>query len=109
MLRHREDFTRLSTHGRTRADRLLVLHVLPNTLDHDRYGISTGKRIGGAVVRNRVRRRVRAILRATPEPGSAGLDVLIVARPASSEASFEELRSALERLLGLVHTVTSPS
>jgi ribonuclease P protein component len=109
MLRRREDFARLSTHGRTRADRLLVLHVLPNALDHDRYGISTGKRLGGAVVRNRVRRRVRAVLRGAPQPGSAGLDVLIVARPASREASFEELRSALERLLGLARNVTSPT
>lgn len=108
MLRRREDFARLSTHGHTRADRLLVLHVLPNALDHDRYGISTGRRIGGAVVRNRVRRRVRAILRAAPH-GSVGLDVLIVARPASSEAGFDELRSALERLLGLARSVTSPS
>jgi ribonuclease P protein component len=107
MLRHRGDFTRLSTHGRTRADRLLVLHVLPNALDHERYGISTSRRMGGAVVRNRVRRRVRAILRAAQQPGSSGLDILIVARPASSEASFAELRTALERLLGLVRTVTS--
>lgn len=108
MLRHRKDFARLSAHGRTRADRLLVLHFLPNALDHDRFGISTGKRLGGAVVRNRVRRRLRAILRGAPRQG-AGLDVLIVARPASREASFEELRGALERLLGLVRSVTSPS
>ena len=109
MLRSRADFARLATHGRTRTDRHLVVHFLPNALDHDRYGISTSKRVGGAVVRNRVRRRIRHILQASPEHGGGGSDVLIVARPSSAEASFEELRLGLERLLGLVHPVTVAS
>jgi ribonuclease P protein component len=105
MLRSREDFARLAEHGRTRADRLVVLHVLPNALDHDRYGIATGRRLGSAVTRNLVRRRVRHILRGLPAPGGRGLDVLIVLRPGSVEASFDELRAALERLLGTVRSV----
>ena len=106
MLRSRSDFVRLAAHGRTRTDRHLVVHFLPNALDHDRYGISTSKRVGGAVVRNRVRRRIRHILQASPEHVSTGLDVLIVARPGSADADFDELRGALQRLLGAVHAVT---
>src|SRR5262245_27869014 len=109
MLRSRSDFTRLATLGRTRADRHLVLHFLPNAFEYDRYGISTSKRLGGAVVRNRVRRRIRHILQSRPERSGRGLDVLIVVRPSSVEASFDELRSALERLLGLVHSMTVAS
>jgi ribonuclease P protein component len=99
MLRRREDFARLTAHGRTRADRLLVLHFMPNALGHDRFGIATGRRIGGAVARNRVRRRVREILRADPADGHRGWDILIVARAAAAEASFDELRAGLRRLL----------
>ena len=109
MLRSRADFARLAAHGRTRADRLMVVHFLPNALDHDRFGISTGRRLGGAVARNRIRRRIRQILRGTPNRSGQGLDVLIVVRPGSAEASFDELRAALERLLGRVRSMTVAS
>jgi ribonuclease P protein component len=102
MLRSRRDFARLGARGRTRTDPLLVLHFAANGLDHDRYGISTGRRLGGAVTRNRVRRRIREILRGAPAAGGHGCDVLVVARPASVGASFDELRCALERLLASV-------
>jgi ribonuclease P protein component len=102
MLRSKEDFARLSARGRTRTDRLLVVHFVANAREHDRFGISTGRRLGGAVVRNRVRRRIREILRAAPRGAPGGWDILVVARPASTSASFDELRAALERLLASV-------
>ena len=88
----------------------MLVRFVANAHDHDRFGISTGRRLGGAVRRNRVRRRLREILRQQPDDRSLGWDILIVARPAAVEASFEELRSALERLLGLIHgSVKTPS
>ena len=101
-LRAREDFARISTHGRSRSDRLMVVRFVPNGRDHDRFGISTGRRLGGAVQRNRVRRRVREVLRRNPNDTGHGWDILVVARGPAVEASFDELRSALERLLGRV-------
>ena len=80
----------------------MVVRFVPNGRDHDRYGISTGRRLGGAVQRNRVRRRVREILRRLPNESGHGWDILVVARPPAVEASFDELRAALERLLGSV-------
>ena len=110
MLRSREDFAHLGERGRTRTDRLLVVHYAANTLQHDRFGIATGRRLGGAVTRNRVRRRIREILRATPGVEGRGWDVLVVARPASASASFEELRNALLRLLAAARSpVTAPA
>lgn len=102
MLRSREDFARLGARGRTRSDRFIVVHFVANDLDHDRYGISTGRRLGGAVQRNRVRRRVRDILRAAPNDSGQGWDILVVARPASVEATFDEFSGAMERLLAAV-------
>ena len=77
----------------------MVVRFVPNGRDHDRFGISTGRRLGGAVQRNRVRRRLREILRHAPNDSGYGWDVLIVVRPAAVDASFDELRDALERLL----------
>ena len=98
-LRTREDFARIQAQGRTRADRLMVVRFVPNGRDHDRFGISTGRRLGGAVQRNRVRRRVREILRHFANDTGHGWDILVVARPPAIDASYDELRAALGRLL----------
>jgi ribonuclease P protein component len=102
MLRTRREFERLQAGGRSRAHRLLVVRVRPNDLDHDRFGISTGRRLGNAVERNRVRRRIRETLRVMAHTTGDGRDVLIVARAAGLRASHQELRAALEGLLGSV-------
>jgi ribonuclease P protein component len=80
----------------------MAVRFVPNGRDHDRFGISTGRRLGGAVQRNRVRRRVREIVRRHANHSGHGWDVLIVVRPAAVDASFDELSSALERLLHAV-------
>lgn len=80
----------------------MVVRFVPNGRDHDRFGISTGRRLGGAVQRNRVRRRIREVLRRNPNDTGQGWDILVVARAPAVDASFDELRAALERLLGLV-------
>ena len=109
-LRSRRDFARVSNEGRSRSDRLMVVRFVPNARDHDRFGISTGRRLGGAVRRNRVRRRLREVLRQAPNQTGHGWDILIVARPPAAEASFDDLRAATERLLGAVRgAVTTPS
>lgn len=98
MLRSRSDFSALQADGRSRGHRLVTIRTRPNLLDHDRFGISTGRKVGKAVVRNRVRRRVREILRAVPM-GDRGRDILVVCRPAAAAAGYEELRDAIWRLL----------
>ncbi len=88
----------------------MVVRFAPNGRDHDRYGISTGRRLGGAVRRNRVRRRLREILRRLPNDSGHGWDILIAVRPAAVDASYDELRVALERLLRTVRgSVKAPS
>jgi ribonuclease P protein component len=90
----------------------MAIRFVPNGRDHDRVGISTGRRLGRAVVRNTVRRRIREIVRQSdrlvrsPGPASSGRDLLIVARPASVGATFAELRSALQAMLGSIPVST---
>jgi ribonuclease P protein component len=100
MLRSTVDFQRIQGQSRSRAHPALLMRYRPNELDRTRYGISTGRRVGGAVVRNRVRRRIRAILRRHEGEVQPGWDILLVARPASAEASQAELEQALTRLMG---------
>jgi len=100
MLRSRRDFAAFEGHSRSRAHPLLVVRYRANQLDHDRFGISTGKRVGGAVARNRVRRRIRETLRRLERGERAGYDILVVARPGSADASYTELADALRRTIG---------
>jgi ribonuclease P protein component len=100
MLRSAKDFAALQGSSRSRAHPLLILRWRSNGLDRVRVGLSTGRKLGNAVVRNRVRRRLRDVLRRSGTRPEGGWDILVVARPASATASYGELEAALERLLG---------
>ena len=61
--------------------------------------MATGRKLGGAVIRNRLRRRLREALRALAPSFQPGWDVLIIARPGLVNATHEELSEAIARLL----------
>ncbi len=95
-LRKRRDFDTVFQEGKILGNRLLVFRSVSNQLEHNRYGFVTSKRLGNAVVRNRVRRRLREGVRAlATRPGS---DVVISARAAAAQADFHELKSAVANL-----------
>ena len=87
--------------GSSWASDLLVMKALPNGLTLSRYGLSVSKRIGKAVVRNRVKRRLREILRAAPL--KPGWDIVFIARPAAAGASYARLEGTAVRLLSRAH------
>ncbi|MBI4340568.1 MAG: ribonuclease P protein component [Chloroflexi bacterium] len=91
--------------GRGWTSPLLVLRVHPNGLDVTRTGFSVGRRVGGAVVRNKVKRRLREIVRQLPV--KAGWDVVFIARPASAGAPFLQLGEAATDLLTRARLLTS--
>ena len=102
-LRDRADFsTTVRGRGGARAgSRLLVVHAtrtgsragLP-----PRVGFVVSKAVGGAVVRNRVKRRLRALVAARLGGLPAGVDVVVRANPPAAEAASQQLGSALDPL-----------
>lgn len=82
-----------------RSHPLLVIRTRRTDLEVTRFGLSTGRKLGGAVVRNRVRRRLREALRVMAPSFQPGWDVLIIARPAIAAADHRALVAALTRLL----------
>lgn len=96
-LRHRKDFDAVFRRGRSWNNNLLVLRALSNDLAHNRYGFITSKRVGKAVVRNRVRRLLSEALRV--QRVAAGWDVVISAKTAAARADFHELNRAVVDLL----------
>ncbi len=83
--------------GQSAANGLLVVRLLPNDLDHNRYCFVVGKRVGKAVVRNKVKRRLRdAVRNADTAPG---WDTIFIARRGAGEADFNRLRMATQNLM----------
>ncbi|MBQ3000453.1 MAG: ribonuclease P protein component [Oscillospiraceae bacterium] len=76
------------------SNRFLALYARKNRTGQNRVGITVSKKLGGAVVRNRVRRRLREIYRLSEDLFIPGYDIVVVARSYAVEASFEELRTA---------------
>jgi ribonuclease P protein component len=99
MLSRPQDFAALQGAGTTRSHPLFTVRFLRTDLETTRFGLSTGRRLGGAVVRNRVRRRLREVLRVMAPSFQPGWDVLIIARPAIVAADHDALVGALHRIL----------
>lgn len=101
-LRAEADFARVRSQGRSWRDRLFTLIVLPNDQPYNRYGFVVSKRVGNAVTRNLVKRRLREILRHLDSAGqiSSGYDYLLIVRPVAAGIAFDALGVSVEALLG---------
>jgi ribonuclease P protein component len=96
-LRKNSQFAAVYEHGRTWSNDLLVLKTLPNGLEWNRYGFVAGKRLGKAVVRNRVKRLLREVARAMAT--KTGWDVVLIARSQAATADYHELGASVAGLL----------
>ncbi len=76
------------------ANGYLVLYAKPNRTATNRVGITAGKKLGHAVVRNRVRRRLREIYRLNEDRFVPGWDIVVVARSRCIDADFQKLTHA---------------
>ena len=86
-------FRRLySTSGH--ANSFLVLYARKNRTATNRVGITVSKKLGSAVVRNRVRRRLREVYRLNEQQFAPGWDIVVVARSRSVTANFQKLTRA---------------
>ncbi len=76
------------------ANGYLVLYARPNRTDTNRVGITVSKKLGHAVVRNRVRRRLREVYRLHEDRFAPGWDIVVVARSRCVDAPFRKLVNA---------------
>ena len=94
------------------ANSYLVLYARKNRSTTNRVGITVGKKLGGAVVRNRVRRRLREVYRLNEERFLPGWDIVVVARSRCIQADFGKLANAylsLAEKAGILHKQEDPS
>lgn len=102
-LRDKARFRQVRQEGASQAHPLIVLYYLANQETLSRCGFTATRRIGKAVDRNRVRRRISEAVRSLWDLVAPGWDLVWIARPGSKQAEFSELQSACARLLRRAH------
>lgn len=98
-LKENHIFRRLYARGKSAGNRCLVVYCQRNRLGVNRYGLTVSTKLGHAVVRNRMRRRLREIIRANEARLQTGYDIVIVARAAAVETEFSALNQAFVRVM----------
>jgi len=99
------EFDRVYREGRSHANRYLVVYSFPRAMSGDiaelpaRLGVSVGRKVGGAVQRNRVKRSLREAFWTVAGDLPAGRDVVLVARPAARELAEEGGSTTIEAAL----------
>ncbi len=96
-LRSSGDFAAVRRDGRSWADGLLVLVSRPNEFDVTRFGFIVSKRVGNAVIRNKVRRRLKEAARLSQV--QSGWDLVFIARQGASSADYGVLSGSMKKLL----------
>ncbi len=85
----------------------MVLCALPNDLPYSRFGFAVSRRIGSAVRRNRVKRRMREAVRLMQPQIAPGWDMVFIARSPITQADYHEIAAACARLLRRAQLLTT--
>ncbi|MFC1865306.1 ribonuclease P protein component [Chloroflexota bacterium] len=100
-IKKKQQFNLVYENGKLARGSLLFIKTMPNGLDFSRYGSIVSKRIGKAVIRNKVKRRLREIMRQVIF--KPGWDIVIYTRPAIAVAKYDDLRNMILSLLSKAH------
>ncbi len=100
------DFQKVFHDGQSTANRQFVIYVLNRPEQaHYRVGLSVSKKIGNAVMRNRIKRLIRQVVFEFSDVMKNGKDVVIIARKPTSEMDYHEVKSSLEHVFKLAKIV----
>ena len=104
-LKKNSDFHRLYARGKSAVSPYLVVYCRKNRGGVSRFGYTVSAKLGHAVVRNRVRRRIREAYRLSESEYRRGYDIVVVARTRAAEATYREIADCLKKQserLGLI-------
>lgn len=100
-IKKNEEFRYVYQHGKSYANKYLVMYICKNNREESRLGISVSKKVGNSVVRHRLARLIRESCRLNREKFHSGWDIVIVVRPTAKGKNYFEINSAVLHLAGL--------
>lgn len=100
-LRNNEDFKKVYKNGKSYWNRNLVMYLRKNGLGYSRVGFTVTKKIGNSVVRNKIRRRMKEILRKNFDNIKGEYDIILIPKKNVVDIDFKTLESAMIHILKL--------
>ena len=94
-IKKNSDFLNVYRRGKSYANKYLVMYVLENNSEENRFGITVSKKVGNSVVRHRVTRLIRESIRLQESKFLTGHDIVIVARNTAKGKRYQDIESAL--------------
>lgn len=107
-LKENRIFRRLYAKGKSAVSPALVLYCRRNGRKENRFGITAGTKLGHAVVRNKVRRRLREIYRLNEDKLLPGYDIVVVARVRAVHSRYADLEKQFLRLAKKLQLLRPP-
>jgi len=107
-LKKRKDFSHVFGIGRSTAGRLMVVYTAPREATTVRIGFSAGKKLGNAVIRNRVRRRLKEMVRKVLPYLQGGRDLVVIARAGAVKATWPELEKEFQQICRRIKVWSEP-
>ncbi len=99
-LRHRQEFERVFQRGTKQVSSAFVWYLLPTSGPHSRLGMAVSKRVGNAVVRNRIKRYTREFFRRHKMQFDPPCDIVVVARRQAADLEYAE---SVQQFTSLLH------
>ena len=93
-IKENRTFRRIYQKGKSAVTPFLVLYCRPNGQNHNRLGVTVSTKLGGAVIRNRARRRLREVFRLAQPELKQGYDIILVARSRAVGGPYKKLTDA---------------
>lgn len=97
-IRKNIEFLNVYRHGKSYANKYLVMYVLSNKFGENRFGITVSKKVGNSVVRHRITRLIRECIRLQESNILTEYDIVIVARKAAKDKKYQDIESAFLNL-----------
>ncbi|MGL5692828.1 MAG: ribonuclease P protein component [Peptostreptococcaceae bacterium] len=99
-LKKDSDFRKVYKHGKSFANKHLVMYILNNKSEDSRIGISVSKKVGKAITRNKVRRRMKEAYRLNIDENiKKGYDIVFIARVAIKDVSYQDVEKSMKHLV----------
>ena len=104
-LKKDKDFKRIIAHNHVQKNRFFVIYYLDNKLGYPRVGISVSRKLGGAVIRNRIRRQVRAMIDQEIKLDESN-DLLVIVRNEFLGNAFDDNCAKFKQLIDAIRRLT---
>ena len=104
-IKNNRNFVKVYHNGKSYANKYLVMYVLPNGTEQNKFGITVSKKVGNSVVRHRVTRLIRESIRLNEDLFEKGFDIILIARNTAKGKKYSENESAVLHLGRLHHII----